>query len=68
MSKHNLTITYNGEIYNAQQIRRELQFSQWHGTSDTEVLLEAIAELGVEATVRLLVGMFAFAVFDTVNG
>ena len=60
-------ITYNGEIYNAREIRSGLQFRRWRGNSDTEVLLEAIAESGMAATVDQLVGMFAFAAFDTIK-
>jgi len=58
-------IVYNGEIYNADELRKELQPQrmQWRGTSDTEVILEAIAEWGVKKTINKLIGMFAFAVW-----
>ncbi len=58
-------LSYNGEIYNTEQLRSQLKHSIWRGTSDSEVLLQAIAELGVSAAVEQLVGMFAFAVYDT---
>ena len=59
-----LVIAYNGEIYNARELRDELELSQWRGTSDTEVLLEACDAWGVEATLNRLNGMFAFVLFD----
>jgi asparagine synthase (glutamine-hydrolysing) len=59
-------LTYNGEIYNHAELREELSASgrTFRGHSDTEVLVEACATWGVEATLRKLVGMFAFAVWD----
>ena len=59
-------VTYNGEIYNAGELRPELEASgrRFKGHSDTEVLVEAIAEWGLSATVERLIGMFAFAVWD----
>jgi asparagine synthase (glutamine-hydrolysing) len=60
-------ICYNGEIYNAEDIRRELgPFApNWRGHSDTEVMLEAFATWGVERGVQKLIGMFAFALWET---
>ena len=59
-------ITYNGEIYNAGDLRPELEARgrRFRGHSDTEVLVEAIAEWGVKPTVERLIGMFAFASWD----
>lgn len=61
-------ITYNGEIYNHQALRAEIDASgaapRWRGESDTEVLLELIARHGVEAALDKVEGMFAFAVWD----
>jgi asparagine synthase (glutamine-hydrolysing) len=59
------TITLNGEIYNYRAIKRELEA---HGrrfatNSDTEVLINAIAQWGEGALTRLR-GMFAFAMWD----
>jgi asparagine synthase (glutamine-hydrolysing) len=58
-------VTFNGEIYNHHDLRRELA-RRWRGHSDTETLIEAISEWGVEATVRRLNGIFAFAALDRV--
>lgn len=60
------TIVFNGEIYNAPELRESLKkdgliFQTDH--SDTEVLLNLFARDG-EAALRQLNGMFAFAVFD----
>jgi asparagine synthase (glutamine-hydrolysing) len=59
-------ITYNGEIYSAAELRPELEAlgHRFRGHSDTEVIIEAIAEWGLSATVERLIGMFAFAVWD----
>ena len=55
-------LTYNGEIYNADMLRSELS-APWRGHSDTEVLVEAIAQWGVQAATEKLIGMFAFAAY-----
>jgi len=59
-------ITYNGEIYSAAELRPELEAlgHRFRGHSDTEVIVEAVDAWGVEATVKRLIGMFAFAVWD----
>ncbi len=61
----NYTITFNGEIYNYQPIRNELQTLgyQFKNHSDTEVILAAYAHWGTNAFHRFN-GMFAFALFD----
>ena len=58
-----VVITYNGEIYNYQEIASELGMS-FRGTSDTEVLVEAIARYGIEGALKRVNGIFAFAAFD----
>jgi asparagine synthase (glutamine-hydrolysing) len=61
-------ITYNGEIYNAPEIRADLERDgfgiDWQGSSDTEVVLEAIEALGLERALARFQGMFAFALWD----
>jgi asparagine synthase (glutamine-hydrolysing) len=59
-------ICYNGEVYNFEDLRRELEACgrRFRGHSDTEVIVEGCAEWGVEATVRRLIGMFAIALWD----
>ena len=58
-------LSYNGEIYNADDLRAELGSGvAWRGHSDTEVLAEAIAAWGLEKAISKSAGMFALAVFD----
>jgi asparagine synthase (glutamine-hydrolysing) len=61
-------VTFNGEIYNHLDIRRELEASaaspNWRGHSDTETLLYAVKQWGVAAALQRFVGMFAFALWD----
>ena len=59
-------IVYNGEIYNFQYIRKELinLGHRFNSKSDTEVLLKAYIEWGLDALNKFN-GMFAFAIWDT---
>jgi asparagine synthase (glutamine-hydrolysing) len=59
------TIVFNGEIYNYRELRCELEAIglRFCSDSDTEVLLGALAQWGLESLPRL-VGMFAFALYD----
>lgn len=59
------TIVYNGELYNATQIRQTLEKAGHHfvGHSDTEVLLHGYAQWG-KACLEKLNGIFAFAVWE----
>ena len=59
-------ITYNGEVYNFKELRRRLEglgHAVWRGRSDTEVILQAYAEWGLDG-LKLLEGTFALALWD----
>lgn len=59
-------ITFNGELYNHLSVRSLLPNTAWRGTSDTETLIELLAQRG-QSAISQLKGMFAFALFDTVD-
>jgi asparagine synthase (glutamine-hydrolysing) len=61
-------ISFNGEIYNYRALRSELERLGYvfFTNSDTEVLINVIAHWG-EAGLRKLRGMYAFALWDTLN-
>ena len=64
----NLTIVFNGEIYNHLQIReRYLKNFKFNSHCDTETLLESISVLGIHKTLQLLDGMFSFVVYDRIR-
>jgi len=65
MTLNHLHITYNGEIYNYQEIKNELLElgHRFNGKSDTEMILHAYTEWGIKS-VKRFIGMFAIALFD----
>ena len=70
MVSHNgrYVIAYNGEIYNYIKIKQMLldegEVTAFRGSSDTEVLLEAVSAYGFEETLKMIKGMFAIALYD----
>jgi asparagine synthase (glutamine-hydrolysing) len=68
MLYRNLTMCYNGEIYNYEEIKKKLEnigFT-FDTTSDSEVLLKCFYKYR-EKTLEMLEGMFAFAIYDSKN-
>ncbi|ODS62989.1 MAG: asparagine synthase (glutamine-hydrolyzing) [Arenimonas sp. SCN 70-307] len=65
MRHEQLSIVFNGEIYNYREIRKELiaRGHAFHTDSDTEVILHSFAEWGVRC-LDLFIGMFAFVLHD----
>jgi len=59
-------ISYNGEVYNAAELRPELEAAgrRFRGHCDTEFIVEGAAVWGIETTIRRLIGMFAIALWD----
>src|SRR2546423_6995052 len=64
-----LTVVFNGEIYNYLELRRELELLGHRFTSsgDTEVLLKAYRQWGMECVAKFN-GMWAFLIYDQRNG
>jgi len=62
------TLVFNGEIYNHQDLRVNLESEggafEWRGHSDTETLLAALRHWGLQGALSRLNGMFAFALWD----
>ena len=63
-------IVYNGEVYSHTDIACDLERTsrKLKGSSDTEIILEACAEWGVDKVLPRLNGMFGFALFDKDRG
>lgn len=59
----NYVVVFNGEIYNYQEIKKELKDYTWQTNSDTEVLLYGYQKWGSDLPKHLR-GMFAFALYD----
>jgi asparagine synthase (glutamine-hydrolysing) len=64
-SDRRYVISYNGEVYNYREIRKELESAGFHfrSSTDTEVLLNAYAFWGSDCVLKFN-GMFAFAIWD----
>ena len=58
-----ISIVFNGEIYNFQEIRKEIKDYQFTTRCDTEVILAAYRKWGISC-VEKFNGMFAFALYD----
>jgi len=66
-----LWIVFNGEIFNYRELREQLPPSvqaEFRSQSDTEVILYAVREWGIEECLRRLRGMYAFALYDGRSG
>ena len=65
MTAHDCTIVYNGEVFNATELRTELESAghRFRTTCDTEVVLHGYVEWGADVLQRLN-GMWALAVWD----
>jgi asparagine synthase (glutamine-hydrolysing) len=58
-------ITVNGEIYNFQELKRELQGKyKFKSKSDSEVILHGYSEWGIDGLLDRIDGMYSFAVYD----
>jgi asparagine synthase (glutamine-hydrolysing) len=62
---HRFVLSYNGEIYNYQELRADLEAEGYwfRSNTDSEVVLYALAEWGADALLRFN-GMFALALWD----
>ena len=61
----NVVIILNGEVYNFVEVSKELELlgHSFHSNSDTEVIIKAYQQYGINA-VHKFIGMFAFALYD----
>jgi asparagine synthase (glutamine-hydrolysing) len=59
-------LSFNGEIYNTDYLIEKIKYykNTFQSTTDTEILLYALIYLGIEVTLQLADGIFAFALYD----
>ena len=57
-------MVFNGEIYNHMEIREKLSYKEFKTHSDTETILIAFNEFGIEKALSMFIGMFAISLFD----
>ena len=64
---NNCVITFNGEIYNFKELKKELvkEGAKLRSNSDTEVILEGYLFWGIDSLLERIDGMFAFALYDS---
>lgn len=60
-------IVFNGEIYNHQELRTQLDFNSFRGNSDSETISACLEEWGIRKTICSLDGMFAIIIFDNLT-
>lgn len=60
---HKYALVCNGEIYNHKELEERYQF-EMHSKSDCEVIMHLYDQFGMQETVKLLDGVFAFALYD----
>ena len=64
----NYVLVYNGEIYNAPYLKNKyLKNVNLSGRSDTEILLELLARFSLEEFINKIDGMFAFAIYSSID-
>lgn len=64
---YSIGIIYNGEIYNHNYLRNQItsfKDTKWISSSDTETILNTYINFGLNKTLDLINGMFAFAIID----
>ncbi len=61
------SIIYNGEVYNYKEVKEEVSVQKYNSNTDTEVVLNALEEFGVDAALNKFNGMWAFAWHDKLN-